>query len=294
MMITLRHIYYFISSYEAKSYTKASEQLYVSRQTISSTVKEMEEELKNEVFVKGSSPLKLTACGEFLYENGRNLLQKFDTMVYEASFVRNKKFAISISSEILAIVPKLKKGILSYFHYEPDILVDLIESNSMDEAFEMIKSGVVSSGFLFSTNTNYQGYWNMCIEKYPVYAVVSQEHPLHACESLDIENILDFPCICFGTPKLFYPQLEEYRKQNNKQRKYIVEPQVIRASQYMTRDPQAIMLSLVDRDINTDYPHLKTIPINGLEYQLQLVGRLDKEEYQLCKSFGDFIASHFK
>ncbi len=131
----------------------------------------------------------------------------------------------------------------------------------------------------------------MCIDKYPLYAVVSQEHPLHECDRLDVETILDFPCICFGTPKLFYPQIEAVRKQSNKQRKYIVEPQVIRASQYMSSDPQAIMLSLVDRDITTDYPYLKTIPINGLEYQLQLVGRLDREDSQLCQSFGEFLIS---
>lgn len=55
---------YVLTVYREKSFTKASEKLFISQPSLSASIKRIEEKIKAPIFERSSSPLKLTEIGE--------------------------------------------------------------------------------------------------------------------------------------------------------------------------------------------------------------------------------------
>lgn len=79
----LRQLRYFLAVADTRSFVSAAEKLYISRQAISKSVAQLEEELNVELFMRESSGAFLTPAGVMFYERVR-------TIVMELSSIRNQ------------------------------------------------------------------------------------------------------------------------------------------------------------------------------------------------------------
>lgn len=64
--IELRHFIYFLAVAEELHYRKAAEKLFISQPGLSTQIKQMEEILGTQLFIRDKKKVKLTAAGEFL------------------------------------------------------------------------------------------------------------------------------------------------------------------------------------------------------------------------------------
>ncbi len=64
--IELRHFIYFLAVAEELHYRKAAEKLFISQPGLSTQIKQMEEILETQLFIRDKKKVKLTAAGEFL------------------------------------------------------------------------------------------------------------------------------------------------------------------------------------------------------------------------------------
>ncbi len=77
----IRQISYFSTIYEENSMTAAAEKLHLSQPTLSSQLKILEEELGFPLFERRNRKLFPTEEGRLLYENAKNLLNHYDSLM---------------------------------------------------------------------------------------------------------------------------------------------------------------------------------------------------------------------
>ena len=73
----------FLAVANARSFLGAANALYISRQAVSKTVTQLEDELGTELFVRNQNGAMLTPAGIFFYPRAVSLVAEFDKIVAE-------------------------------------------------------------------------------------------------------------------------------------------------------------------------------------------------------------------
>lgn len=129
----LHHLKIFVSVYKNKSFSKASEQLYLTQPTISDHIKSLEEELGCKLFDRLGRTIIPTKEADFLYSHALFILEKVE--ILKDSFNQFKK---EISGELIigaSTIPGtyLMPGIISEFRKKyPSITFQVIIGDSKE------------------------------------------------------------------------------------------------------------------------------------------------------------------
>src|SRR5678815_2246399 len=70
----LRHLQYFVTIAEERSFTRASERLWVAQPGLSTQIRRLESELGTKLFIRHTRGVDLTAAGELFLERARTAL----------------------------------------------------------------------------------------------------------------------------------------------------------------------------------------------------------------------------
>lgn len=76
----LRQLKYFLAVADARSFVSAADALFISRQAISKSVAQLEQELNVELFMRDSGGAFLTPAGMMFYERVRSLVAELDSV----------------------------------------------------------------------------------------------------------------------------------------------------------------------------------------------------------------------
>lgn len=98
--MTFRTIEYVIAVHESGSFSRAAQRLFISQPALSQAIAKAEKELGVEFFSRDTHSLRLTAAGELLVREGRELLSKrneLKTRISGLSAARNETIRLGIS-----------------------------------------------------------------------------------------------------------------------------------------------------------------------------------------------------
>ena len=76
----ITHIRYFLKTAELLNYTRAADQLFITRQSLRQAIAAMEAELGQPLFVNTRNKLALTEYGAYLAVSGADVVGAFDRM----------------------------------------------------------------------------------------------------------------------------------------------------------------------------------------------------------------------
>ena len=130
--MTFKTIEYVLAVYETGSFSRAAQQLFISQPALSQAIRKTEEELGAAIFVRDTHSVRLTAAGELLVREGRELLAKrneLKTRISGLSAARNDIIRLGIS-------PFYSKyylpAVLPYFsRYFPSVRLEITEEISV-------------------------------------------------------------------------------------------------------------------------------------------------------------------
>lgn len=110
----LRQIRYFLAVADARSFVSAANALYISRQAISKSIAQLEEELNVELFMRDSSGAFLTPAGVMFYDRVRAIVMDLDNIrsqmqAYGTRYHQRIRIAFSIGTMSL-----LEQTLLAY------------------------------------------------------------------------------------------------------------------------------------------------------------------------------------
>lgn len=131
-MLSSKHII-FLEVATQKSFTKASENLFISQPAISKSIKSLEENYKAKLFDRQGLKVTLTPIGKLLYEKLLKVKDIQEQTEFEISYLKDKLQAKGVlklgasTTVALYILPR----VLSAFHKEfPSVEISLLNRNS--------------------------------------------------------------------------------------------------------------------------------------------------------------------
>lgn len=131
-MLSFKHKV-FLEVAQLRSFTKASQSLYISQPAVSKNIKQLEEDYKTSLFERKGNTIELTRTGEILMEAllravAIGIKAEFDISTYRNQFSAKGELKLGASTTVaLYIIPPVMSG----FHRKyPHVKISLLNRNS--------------------------------------------------------------------------------------------------------------------------------------------------------------------
>lgn len=191
-----RQLVTFIEVADLKSFSKASEKLYITQPAVTSQIQKLENELKTFLFDRSGKTISLTQTGEMFYKHARDMINIKSYATYEISQLKDKvSETLSISSSNIPqqyILPDLLKEFLYLY---PGVKFDISTGNSKS-VIDEIKNGYSNFGVVDKkysiSNIEYLKFLDV-----PVVLVLpkSYKNKFSPFESICLKQLKEIPLI---------------------------------------------------------------------------------------------------
>ena len=140
MFVWKKYVY---EVYKERSFTKASQNLYISQPSLSARIKKIEEIIGEPLFDRSTTPLQLTEVGKVYIEAAEEITQieqRVENYINDLAGLKTGNLAVGASTLFAAyVVPSL---ITQFNQKFPDVHIQLIEGNTA-ELEEMLGSNAL-------------------------------------------------------------------------------------------------------------------------------------------------------
>ncbi len=211
--MTLTQLQYAVTIAKTKSMNQAANELFVSQPALSGAMKELEEELGTQLFIRNNRGIVITTEGEEFLSYARQMVELGNLV--EERFVNKsitrKKFSVSMQHYTFAVeafIELAKK--FSIGEYEL-----AVHETKTHEVIENVKNYRSEIGVLYINSFNEKAIRKILeeaeLEFIPLYdcgicVYLSSSHPLADREKITMEELAEYPCLSFeqGDRNSFY------------------------------------------------------------------------------------------
>lgn len=193
-MIELRHLRYFVAVAEELSFRRAAERVHIDQTPVSRTIRDLEDQLGAQLFVRASRKLHLTPAGLRLLKEARKVfirIERAHRAVRETDARFRAPLRIGIADGIAQ--PKLSECLVRWRETAPEIPLELTEMRASELAGALQREEL-DAGFSFGLPNDdaiaQQPAWS-----YPAMALVPAGHELASQSVLPIADVLAFPLL---------------------------------------------------------------------------------------------------
>ncbi len=183
----------FCRVYEERGINQAAKQLFISPQGLSRIITKLEAELQVTLFCRSARGLSPTASGTYLYENGRELLNRLEELEIGIRRMEriDRELQLGFSCGVLNVFPFQQ---LDQFKSEnPDIHLQWEELENQ-EVMDRILRRVVDVGFVIGS-IQQEGLYAREVYQSGMDALVYEGHPFYDREQLSVDDLRDEPLI---------------------------------------------------------------------------------------------------
>lgn len=192
----IRVLRYFLAIAREGSITNAANSLHVTQPTLSRQIRDLEEELGQKLFTRGSHRMSLTAEGMVLRKRAEEIVSMVDKTEAEFRFMEDRVggdiYIGSGETDAIKLVAQIAKGLRESY---PGIHYHLYSGNSEDVT-ERLDKGLLDFGILIQP-ADISKYDYINIPAKDTWGVVMRkDSPLARKETIRKEDLLDVPLIC--------------------------------------------------------------------------------------------------
>src|SRR6201984_1339400 len=142
----LRHLRYFTTVAAEGSFSRAAEKLHIAQPPLSRQVQQLEDELGVRLLDRGR-PLTLTEPGRYLFEQGRQILQRVDEMrAMTKRIAKGMVLQFNIGFVASTLYDALPELIRRFRIIAPGAEVNLLEMTTLEQV-AALKDGRIDVGF---------------------------------------------------------------------------------------------------------------------------------------------------
>lgn len=194
MNVTLRQLRAFVAVAEAQHFTRASERLGLSQSSVSTLVRELEENLALRLFDRHTRMLRLTQAGAEILPLARRAMSDLDHVIGSASELSTLgRGRVSIAAASLQAAMLLPRFIRRFCDEYPGVKVTLHDVTE-HEVIEQVRSGEVDFG-LGSALATHQDIAARLLTSDEFVAVMPADHALTRHATLQWHALRDIPLI---------------------------------------------------------------------------------------------------
>ncbi len=211
--MTIQQLHYVTTISETGSLNKAAEILYVAQPSLTSSIKDLENELGITIFHRSGRGVTLTNDGVEFVLSARQIYQQYESLLdrYGKNGTLKKKFGISTqhySFAVKSFVEMVKKFNTAEYEFA-------IRETKTREVIEDVSTLKSEIGIIYLSDFNRSAITKLLHTKdlefheltaCEAYVYLWKEHPLASFRSIRLSQLNDFPCLSFeqGDNSSFY------------------------------------------------------------------------------------------
>ncbi len=213
--MTLQQINYAIAIAEKGSMNEAARKLYISQPTLSESIRELENEIGIQLFIRSNRGVTVTPEGEEFLANARQLATQFRNL--EELYIEKKKkqiFSVSMQHYTFAVqafIDTVKAFGIDSFDFS-------VQETTTYDVIMNVKNLRSELGVIYLDHFNKNGLLKMLaqhgLEFIPlfdcdIYVYLWSKHPLASRESITLAELEEYPCLSFDQGRNATPFLAE-------------------------------------------------------------------------------------
>ena len=211
--MTLVQLVYAVKIADTKSMNKAAAELFVSQPALSGAIRDLEEELHIELFIRTNRGIVVTSEGEEFLSYARQMveLNKMISERYVEHKQTKKKFSVSMQHYSFAVEAFIELG-RQFSMGEFELAVHETKTHEVIDNVRDYRSEI---GVLYLNEFNEKVMKKIFAENglefFPLFVCgisvyLSKKHPLAGRERIGFDELKDYPCLSFeqGEKNSFY------------------------------------------------------------------------------------------
>ncbi len=211
--MTLQQLKYIILIAEVGSLNRASEQAYIAQPSLSSSLRELENEIGIELFTRTNRGLKITSEGQEFLSYARQVVEQYSLIEdkYIHKTPQKEKFCVSTqhySFAIKAFINTVKQFEMNEYEYA-------IRETKTHEVIDDVRQLRSEIGILYLNEFNHSLFtkmfkdYGLVFQKLfacKIYVYLAKEHPLGQETEIAFSDLEHYPCLSFdqGEQNSFY------------------------------------------------------------------------------------------
>ncbi len=173
----LRHLRYFLAVCEEMNFTRAAEKLMIAQPPLSRQIRDLEEEIGTDLFVREHHALRLTEEGIRFRTYANRIVNLADRSVEDIREMHTGLRGTVYIAQVEGKAPRLTASFISSFAKKyPDVQYNIWNGNS-DEVTQRVRNGLADLAVIMEP-FDPQGFHSLPIYTEPWVAMFSQDHPL--------------------------------------------------------------------------------------------------------------------
>lgn len=193
-MIELRHLRYFIAVAEELNFRRAAERVRIEQTPLSRAVRDLEDQLGVQLFVRTPRKLRLTPAGVRLLKEARKVfirVERARRAVRDVDARFRAPLRIGVADGLAQ--PKLSECFARWREVAPEIPLELTEMRAAELACAL-RHEELDAGFSFGLPDD-DGLAQEIAWSYPVMALLPRGHELASRGTLSLAEVLSFPLL---------------------------------------------------------------------------------------------------
>jgi DNA-binding transcriptional LysR family regulator len=190
----LRHLRCFLAVAEELHFARAAERLHIEQSPLSRTIKELEEDLGEQLFVRTSRRTRLTRAGKLFLEHVPRVfttLEQARDSVKAAANGFHGQLRIALSD---GVTPSRLPALLAQCRQEePEVEIRLFEV-SLSQQLKGLQDDLYDVGFAQSDEVG-EGIVVEAVWSDPIMVAVPARHPLLTHKCIPLEDVLRYPLV---------------------------------------------------------------------------------------------------
>ncbi len=211
--MTLQQLRYAVAIADHKSMNKAAAELFVTQPSLSNTIKDLENEIHTEIFIRSNRGIIITPEGEEFLGYARQMLDHYRLIEerYVENAVSKKKFSVSMQHYTFAVeafIQMAKKFGMDEYEFA-------VHETKTSEVIENVRLNRSEIGIIYKNEFNDKFIDKILreneLEFIPlfdcrIYVYLSKQNPLADKGIIDFEDLQQYPCLSFeqGDNNSFY------------------------------------------------------------------------------------------
>ncbi|HYW55793.1 MAG TPA: LysR family transcriptional regulator [Polaromonas sp.] len=193
-MIELRHLRYFVAVAEELNFRRAAERVHIDQTPLSRAIRDLEDQLEVQLFVRAPRKLHMTPAGVRLLKEARKVFIRIDRTfraVRDVDARFRAPLRIGIADGIAQ--PKLCECFVRWREVAPETPLELTEMRASELA-DALEREEIDAGFSFGL-PNGDAILEELAWSYPVMALLPAGHELASQSRLALTDVLSFPLL---------------------------------------------------------------------------------------------------
>ncbi len=202
--MTILQLKYVIAIASSKSFREAASRLFVSQPALSSTIRELEEELNIQLFERTNKGIRLTDPGKAFLAYAKEAVSQYELIEdrYLDRDLDKKHFSVSMQHYVFAVhafinvVKEYDNGKYTFAVHETRTDEVLSNVRSLDSEVGVVAFSKTNEKVMRKLFREYQLEFTPLITR-ETFVYVWKTHPLASAQALSLEDLKDYPCISF-------------------------------------------------------------------------------------------------